>query len=244
MAYYQKNYYYENISYFRPPITSGVRAIILLNVGSFIVQLLLSLLISILVSKWRGSFSYNQLLANVYIFYFLGFNIPLFIKGALWQPLTYMFIHSGLMHLFFNMLWLYIFGPEVEIYFTKKRFFTFYIVCGMVSVLANFLPFLLRGIHPPVIGASGSIMAVLIAFAYINPEREFILFPLPIPINARGIVILVILMNLFYGFGETQYSVLTHFAGMGIGYIYISADYLGIIYKVKKALGLSKIDVI
>ncbi len=244
MSYYQKNYYYENISYFRPPITSGVRTIILVNVGTFIVQLLLSLVISVLSSSWIGKDSFEQLLSDVNVFYLFGFNIPLFIKGALWQPLTYMFLHSGLMHLFFNMLWLYIFGPEVEIYFTKKRFFTFYIICGIVSVLANFLPFVLRGVHPPVIGASGSIMAVLIAFAYINPEREFILFPLPIPINARGIVILVILMNLFYGFGETQYSVLTHFAGMGVGYLYISADYLGIIYKVKKALSLNKFDVI
>ncbi|MGC9055121.1 MAG: rhomboid family intramembrane serine protease [Candidatus Hydrogenedens sp.] len=168
----------------------------------------------------------------------------MFVKGALWQPFTYLFIHSSLSHLFFNMLWLYIFGPEVEIYFTKKRFITFYLFCGVISVLVNFIPFVIRGFQPPIIGASGSIMAVLIAFAYINPEREFILFPLPIPINARGIVILVILMNLFYGLDETQYSVLTHFAGMGIGYLYISADYLGIIYKIKKILGLNKFDVI
>lgn len=244
MSYYQKNYYYENVSYFRPPITSGVRTIILINVGTFIAQLLLSLLISALGLKLSGKYPFEQLLSDFYIFYLFGFNITLFVKGALWQPFTYMFIHSGLMHLFFNMLWLYIFGPEVEIYFTKKRFFTFYIICGMVAVLANFIPFVLRGVHPPVIGASGSIMAVLIAFAYINPEREFILFPLPIPINARGIVIIAILMNLFYGFGDTQYSVLTHFAGMGIGYLYISADYLGIIYKVKKMFGLNKFNVI
>lgn len=244
MSYYQKSYYYENISYFRPPITSGVRTLILVNIIIFIAQLFLGLIISFLNFSLRGSLSSTQPLSSIYIFYWLGFNIPMFIKGALWQPLTYMFIHSSLMHLFFNMLWLYIFGPEVEIYFTKKRFFTFYIICGIISVLVNFIPFVFKGFQPPVIGASGSIMAILIAFAYINPEREFILFPLPIPINARGIVILVILMNLFYGLGETQYSVLTHLAGMGIGYLYISADYSGIIYKIKKVLGLNKFDVI
>ncbi len=244
MSYYQKSYYYENISYFRPPITSGVRTLILINITVFVIQLIIGLLISISNSLFNGSFFISQSLSYFHIFYWIGFNVPMFVKGALWQPLTYMFIHSSLMHLFFNMLWLYVFGPEVEIYFTKKRFITFYLFCGVISVLVNFIPFVIRGFQPPVIGASGSIMAVLIAFAYINPEREFILFPLPIPINARGIVILVILMNLFYTLGETQYSVLTHFAGMGIGYLYISADYLGILYKIKKALGLDKFDVI
>jgi membrane associated rhomboid family serine protease len=141
------------------------------------------------------------------------------------------------------MLWLYIFGPEVEIYFSKKRFITFYIFCGVTSVLVNFIPFVIKGSQPPVIGASGSIMAVLVAYAFINPEREFILFPLPIPINARGIVILVILLNLFSAIGDNQTSVLTHFAGMGIGYLYIYADYIGVIYKIKKMLGLTHLDI-
>lgn len=244
MSYYQKSYYYENISYFRPPITSGVRTLILINISIFIIQLFIGLLISLYVFMFNGALFINLPLSYFQTFYWIGFNVPVFMKGAIWQPFTYMFVHSSLMHLFFNMLWLYVFGPEVEIYFTKKRFIAFYLICGVVSVFINFIPFVIRGFQPPVIGASGSIMAVLIAFAYINPEREFILFPLPIPINARGIVILVILMNLFYALGETQYSVLTHFAGMGIGYLYISADYLGIIYKIKKALGLSKFDVI
>jgi len=215
--------------------------LILINFIIFVIQLLVGLVISFL-------FSINSV-QGLYLSYttinpWFGFYIPMFLKGFIWQPLTYMFIHSSLSHLFFNMIWLFVFGPEVEIYFTKKRFFTFYIFCGIVSVLVNFVPFVIKGYQPPIIGASGSIMAVLVAFAYINPEKEFILFPLPIPINARGIVILVILMNIMYALGETQYSVLTHFAGMGVGYLYISADYTGLLYKIKKTLGLNRFDAI
>ncbi len=241
MSYYQKRYYFENIGFSRFSITSGIRMLILINFIIFVIQLLVGLVISFL-------FSINSV-QGLYLSYttinpWFGFYIPMFLKGFIWQPLTYMFIHSSLSHLFFNMIWLFVFGPEVEIYFTKKRFFTFYIFCGIVSVLVNFVPFVIKGYQPPIIGASGSIMAVLVAFAYINPEKEFILFPLPIPINARGIVILVILMNIMYALGETQYSVLTHFAGMGVGYLYISADYTGLLYKIKKTLGLNRFDAI
>lgn len=238
MSFYYESYSFDSANYFRSPITPAVRTLILINVFVFVMELIVGVVISIL--NLYIPINQGHHLSYLLTFPLLGFNIPLFLRGALWQPVTYMFLHSSLTHLFFNMLWLYFFGPEVEKYFSKRRFYFFYIFCGLISVLINFIPFLIRGSQPPVLGASGSIMAVLIAFAYINPEREFFLFPLPIPINARGIVVLVILLNLFYAFGETQYSVLTHFAGMGIGYLYIAADYSGLIYKAKKFLGLNK----
>ncbi len=242
MSFYYESYSFNTSNYFRSPLTPGVRTLILINVFIFVLELLIGIGISIL----NLYIPINQIspLSYLLTFPWFGFNIPLFLRGAIWQPLTYMFLHSSLTHLFFNMLWLYFFGPEVENYFSKKRFYFFYIFCGLVSVLINFIPFFIRGFQAPVLGASGSIMAVLVAFAYINPEREFFLFPLPIPINARGIVFLVILLNLFYAFGETQYSVLTHFAGMGIGYLYVVADYSGLIYKVKKILGLNKFHIL
>ncbi len=243
MIHYQRTYYYESNSFFLPPVTAGIRKLILINFAIFVCELLIIPLLSFIEFFFtKGGVGFPFL--SVIYRQILGFYVPYFMRGAIWQPFTYMFIHSGLSHLFFNMLWLFVFGPEVEMYFSKKRFYTFYIICGAVSVLANFIPYIIRGSQPPVIGASGSIMAILIAFAYINPEREFVLFPLPIPINARGIVILVILINLLYAIGDTQYAVITHFAGMGIGYLYISADYTGLLYKIKKTLGLNKFDVI
>ncbi|MCA1901593.1 MAG: rhomboid family intramembrane serine protease [Candidatus Hydrogenedens sp.] len=242
MSYYYQRYYVDNLSFFRPTITRGVRNLILINILIFIFELFLGLVMSALISIIPMKL-YEMPMGYMMLFQLFGFNIPLFLRGALWQIITYMFIHSGLYHLFFNMLWLYIFGPEVEIYFSKKRFYIFYLFCGATAVLVNFIPFVFQGYTPPIVGASGSIMAVLVAFAYINPEREFFLFPLPIPINARGIVILVILLNLLYISGFANMSIVTHLAGMGIGYLYISADDKGIFYKLKKLFGLNKFDV-
>ncbi|HOV32933.1 MAG TPA: rhomboid family intramembrane serine protease [Candidatus Hydrogenedens sp.] len=242
MSFHYESYSFDTSNYFRFSITPAVRTLILINVLVFVLELIIGVVISIL--NQYLPINQGDSLSYLLTFPWLGFNIPLFLRGAIWQPITYMFLHSSLTHLFFNMLCLYFFGPEVENYFSRKRFYFFYIFCGLVAVLTNFIPFLIRGSQPPILGASGSIMAVLIAFAYINPEREFFLFPLPIPINARGIVVLVILLNLFYAFGETQYSVLTHFAGMGIGYLYIVADYSGLIFKVKKFFRLNKFHVV
>lgn len=239
MSYYSVRFQFDSFQFATFPITRGVRTLIIINFVVFLVELLLGLLLSVI-----GTFVPHPML-NFFpsigiITQIVGFNIPIFLSGALWQPVTYMFLHANLIHLFFNMLWLYFFGPEVELYFSRKRFFVFYIFTGAVAVLFNFIPYVLQGYQPPVIGASGAIMGVLVAFAFINPEREFFLFPFPVPINARGIVFVVILMNLFYAFGESYQSVITHFAGMGIGYLYVKADYMGWIYGIKKKLGLTK----
>ncbi len=243
MGYYRAQFYYSESSLFNFSVTRGVRFLILLNFAIFIVQLLLGLSISILISTSINLlptlFSKLPVLSsNSLIALYFGFYIPNFLRGMIWQPITYQFLHMTLSHLFFNTLWLFVFGPEVELYLGRKKFYIFYIVSGSLAVLANFVPYVLTGNHSPVIGASGSVMAVLMAFAYLDPEREFFLFPLPIPINARGIVLLVIVLNLVYALGESNQSVITHLLGLAVGYLFILLEYRGYLYKFWRMLGI------
>lgn len=126
------------------------------------------------------------------------------------------------MHLFQNMLFLYFFGPEVERVLGTRQFYRFFIFCGALGVFATFIPMALGFGNPLVLGASGAVLGVLVAFAMINPEREIFLFPLPIPINARALVAIVVAYNLVSALLiGSNLSVATHFGGMLAGYLYM-----------------------
>jgi membrane associated rhomboid family serine protease len=95
--------------------------------------------------------------------------------------------------------------------------------------MATLVSAFFTGAHP-VIGASGAVMGVLVAFAMANPEREFFLFPLPFRINARGLVMIVVAFNLVSALlgaldpgAQTRTSVATHFGGMLAGYALMKA---------------------
>lgn len=149
------------------------------------------------------------------------FDLAGFLRGEVWRPFSYMWLHGGLDHLFFNMIGLFFFGPEVERVFGTRQFFRFYIGCGAVSVLATLVPFLVTGHDVSVVGASGAVMAVLVAFATVYPEREVFLFPIPMPINARAMVAIFIGLNLMSAVGQSNISVATHFGGMACGFAYV-----------------------
>ena len=86
-------------------------------------------------------------------------------------------------------------------------------------MLTNLIPI---GSNAPIIGASGAVLGVLIAFAILDPERHVFLFPLPIPINARALVIIVIVLNIVTAVGGgSNTSVSTHLGGMAAGYAYM-----------------------
>lgn len=142
-------------------------------------------------------------------------------RGWLWQLITYMFLHGGLMHVSVNMLWLFVFGPDVERLLGSRQFLGFYFLCGAVGVLANFIPAAWYNRPYEVIGASGAVMGVLIAYAVANPERQFYFFPFPFPINARAIVFIVIAVNIVTAMSGGTTSVATHFGGMVVGYAYM-----------------------
>ncbi len=207
-------YYQQQMHYSRPPITWAVQRLILLNVMIFVLQLI--------ADPIAQFFQDESVVPYGFFFHALGFQSSEFLSGYVWQALSYQFLHGGLLHLFLNMLWLFIFGPDVERALGTRQFYRFYLFCGALGVQATLYGYFMHGVDIPVVGASGAVMGVLVAFAIVDPEREFFLFPLPFPVNARALVIIVIFMNVVMALGGDQgVSVATHFGGMLAGYVYM-----------------------
>jgi len=193
-------------------ITYAIQRLILANIVAFAAQLLLHIV--------AGTANGQGVAGDAHVLRWLAFSVSGLKEGYLWTPLTYMFMHAGLMHLFTNMLWLFFFGPDVEHALGTRQFFFFYVLCGMASVFVTALPVPLLGSSAAVLGASGATMAVLAAFAVVNPERQLFFFPIPFPINARALVIIVIILNVFLPASDGV-SVGAHLGGLAAGYAYM-----------------------
>ena len=200
----------------QPRMTWAVQRLIFANTAVFAGQLLLDIPFGLPVRLAGFMGPPGGSLVSL-----LAFQPMSLLSGMLWKPLTYMFLHNDLTHLFFNMLWLFFFGPEVERVLGTRQFIRFYLLCGAVGVLATFAPLLFWGDDVSVTGSSGAAMGVMIAFAMANPDRQFFLFPLPIPVTARALVIIIVAMNILMGFQGGATSVSTHLGGMAVGYGYM-----------------------
>ncbi|GIX06240.1 MAG: hypothetical protein KatS3mg115_0643 [Candidatus Poribacteria bacterium] len=141
-----------------------------------------------------------------------------------WQLVTYMFQHNGLFHLLLNMFLLWIFGAEVEERWGSRHFGIFYFLCGVGGGLLQILaPMLLRQAPQPVVGASGAVAGVLLAFGMMFPNR---IVPLPliiiVPVPARIMVILYAGVEIVRGvLGNSNIAHFAHLGGMLFGYFYI-----------------------
>jgi membrane associated rhomboid family serine protease len=214
----------------RDPITHAAQRLLLANVIVFAIQLLLH------IPFGGGSPYLGGEIAG-----FGAFKVGSVMSGQIWRPFTYMFLHAGLYHLFINMLCLFFFGPDVERALGTRQFYRFFFACGVIGVCAGFIPyFWFSGeavYDPAVVGASGAAMGCLVAYATLNPDREITLFPLPIPINVKAVVFLLIIINLVGALRNDGSSVATHFGGMAVGYAYIKLRPLfgrGIRFTTKK----------
>ncbi|MFQ5651228.1 MAG: rhomboid family intramembrane serine protease [bacterium] len=156
---------------------------------------------------------------NVIVFYFefqLGYvpvierfgAVPMVIlEGQRLETLfTSMFLHGGFMHLAGNMLYLWIFGDNIEHYLGRGRFIVFYFLCGLLAVWTHIL---LGGIsNVPMVGASGAISGILGAYLIKYPKaRVLVLFPIFGFLTMRPVPALVVLglwfvMQLFSGIGS------------------------------------------
>lgn len=126
-----------------------------------------------------------------------------------YQLVTHMFAHGGFFHLLFNMFVLWMFGTMLERVWGPKRFFIFYFACGLA---AGFAHLLLE--FSPAVGASGAIMGLFAAFAYLFPNTELIIFPIPVPIKAKYAVAIMAAIDLFGGVYPSG-SNIAHFAHLG-----------------------------
>lgn len=177
----------------------------------------------------------------------LGLHFVLAPDFHIYQLFTYMFMHAGIEHIFFNMLMLWMFGCAVERAWGARMFVFYYICCGvgagLFQELAQFIQFYIfaSNNYPDVeflsivnvagpvlngwttVGASGAIYAILLAFGMTFSEERMFFFPLPIPIKAKWFVVICAGLELFLSLTSTGDHVahVAHLGGMIFGFIMI-----------------------
>lgn len=143
------------------------------------------------------------------LFYFTN---PLFHS---WQFITYMFLHADWGHLFFNMFALWMFGRTLEYEIGSRRFLLYYFVCGVGAALLQMgVAWIANDPGTILLGASGAVMGVLLAFGVMHPNEVLIIFPIPVPIKAKWFVIGYAALELFYG-ATGRNAGIAHFAHIG-----------------------------
>ena len=136
----------------------------------------------------------------------------------LWQPLSYMFMHANLSHIFFNMFNLWMFGAAMENFWGTKRFLIYYLACG---IGAGLLYMLLPGLHITV-GASAAVYGLLLAFGMTFPnEYIYLYFLMPIKTKwfVTGMIVIELLQGIFYSYDGVAHF--AHLGGMLIGFLLI-----------------------
>ncbi len=149
----------------------------------------------------------------------------------LWQPVTYMFMHSGFRHLFFNMFALLMFGPVLEREWGVRKFLIYYAVCGLGAALVQECVWAIQlqsmlqtyvevqvwhyAGQMVTIGASGAVFGILFAFGWLFPDVPMFIMFIPIPIKARTMVIGYAVIELLEGFSHIAGDNVAHFAHLG-----------------------------
>ena len=208
---------YTSMSFGPGPVTPAIKALIAINVVVFLVQHLVSGLLETL----------GLTPADVVT------------RGYIWQVGTYMFVHTELIHILFNMLTLWMFGTELERIWGTRYFTKFFLVtgagAGALTVLFALLPigpseFVYRAI---VIGASGAIYGLLLAYALYFPDRPILLFML-FPVAAKYAVTIYGLLALWLSFSERGgVANATHLAGLIVGYVFLKSGRIHPIAEIK-----------
>lgn len=202
-----------------PPV---VKNLLIINIIFFIAT---SLFVQFPLVEWLGVYYYDS---------------P---KFKVWQVITYMFMHGGFAHIFFNMFALFSFGSLLENTMGSKRFLNFYLITGLGALALQFAvqsievyslvgsvnidpinyqsdnPEHLRTLgqiyYGPMVGASGAIFGLLIAFGMLFPNMELFLMFIPVPIKAKFIIPVYILVELFLGVKQFEGDSIAHFAHLG-----------------------------
>ena len=138
-----------------------------------------------------------------------------------YQYITYMFLHANFEHFFFNMFALWMFGRTLEYNLGSQRFLTYYVACGVGAALVQDGVAVLLGELPMfIVGASGAVMGLLLAFGVMHPNAVIMLLIPPIPMKAKWFVIIYALIELFLGWrGVGQVAHFAHVGGMLWGFL-------------------------
>ncbi|MDX1648488.1 MAG: rhomboid family intramembrane serine protease [Myxococcota bacterium] len=196
----------QTVSFGPPQTPDVIKTLILVNVGIFIVQLLVG---------------------GVMIQLFAVTPAMVWQGGYLWQPFTYMWLHSpgSLLHILFNMFALWMFGSPVAAFWGERRFLRYYLLCGIGAgfVIAAWPGLLLlfgtaqQSYYVPTLGASGAVFGVLLAYALTWPDRTIMLLFPPIPIKAIWFIPIILAIELLTG--PSNVSSVGHLGGVLAGFI-------------------------
>jgi membrane associated rhomboid family serine protease len=189
--------------FFGGPVTPTVKVIIATNVGVFILQIV------------------SHLLGSSFIDLYFGL-VPIRVtqEHMLWQFVTYMFLHGGVFHIFFNMLTLFMFGNELERYWGTHRFLTYYFITGIGAGACSWL--VAMNSWSIVIGASGAIYGLLLAYGLTYPNRIVYLNFL-LPLKVKWLVLIMGAMAFLSSISGSEPGVasIAHLGGMVVGYLYL-----------------------
>ena len=150
--------------------------------------------------------------------------VPVMVIGNfhLWRIFTYMFLHGSFFHLLVNMFSIWMFGREIENVWGTREFLKFYFLCGLGTALMNtaFEPFSAFTI----LGATGAVYGLLVAFAMVFPESVIYLYGI-IPMSARNFAALICVVEFLASFNgvSTLLARVGHLGGMLTGYIYLKS---------------------
>jgi membrane associated rhomboid family serine protease len=158
---------------------------------------------------------------------YLSMTPALVLSGAFWQPFTYMFAHANLSHLLVNMLGLLFFGTAVEKEMGSKEFLLYYLLTGLLAGVFSFAAYLFTGgAYIPLLGASGAVFAVLLAFATLQPNSQILVWgiiPVRAPVMVLGYTAIELVSQVFNS--QSGIAHLTHLAGFAFGWLYFLARF-------------------
>lgn len=138
-----------------------------------------------------------------------------------WQPITYMFVHSGWSHIIFNMLALFMFGIQIERTIGSWEFLLFYMICGILDGIISIILYQLLGYNTLLMGASGAIYAILLLYAVIFPRNKIFIWGI-IPVSAPVLVaVYAVIEFVSQMFGRDNVAHLSHLSGFVLAWLYL-----------------------
>lgn len=200
----RSQYTYRRSSFFNSYFPAGVKWLIISNVAVFVLMTLFGRSIG-------GAVLVLALAPIAVVFHF-----------AIWQLVTYLFIHAGISHILFNMFALWMFGTPLEQTWGTKRFLKFYFLCGIGAGICDVALHAITGNWGTrTVGASGAIYGLLLGFGVLFPNQT-VLAGFLFPIKAKYMVMIYGAIELLLAFSVNDgVSNIAHLGGMAFGYVYL-----------------------
>lgn len=150
---------------------------------------------------------------------------PLRALARPWMFVSYMFLHGGVLHLAFNLLALFVFGPPVEERMGGRSFLSYYLLCGLGGAFLSYGLALVTTVGTT-IGASAAVFGIALAFAWYWPNERIYVFPVPVPVPVKWLVVFLVGVSLLFAFfpGADGVAHLAHLGGFGTGFLYLKVQ--------------------